>query len=131
MVPRRPAAPEFLRRITAVREILTSKGRTLAQGALASIWARRPGTIPIPGCRTTGQVDENAGALAKGPLTAGPLDEISMILTDRRWTEPAAAAGSVVTRLCGTHRENSDVDPYAPSGVPVAVMAVPLGPGRL
>jgi len=33
----------------AILEILTSKGRTVAQGALAWNWARSPLTIPIPG----------------------------------------------------------------------------------
>jgi aryl-alcohol dehydrogenase-like predicted oxidoreductase len=61
--------------------VLTSGGRTLAQGALAWIWARSPATIPIPGCRTVAQVEENAGALAHGPLTTAQLDQIRTILS--------------------------------------------------
>jgi aryl-alcohol dehydrogenase-like predicted oxidoreductase len=40
---------ESLERLDAVRQILTSDGRTPAQGALAWIWARSDRTIPIPG----------------------------------------------------------------------------------
>ncbi|MFD0331555.1 aldo/keto reductase [Streptacidiphilus monticola] len=53
----------------AVRDVLTSGGRTLAQGALAWLLARSPAGIPIPGCRTVAQVEENLGVLASGPLT--------------------------------------------------------------
>ncbi|GEC09180.1 aldo/keto reductase [Streptomyces spinoverrucosus] len=74
------ADPEWTRRVDALREILTSDGRTLAQGALAWIWARSPHTVPIPGFRTVAQAEENAGALAKGPLTAEQLAEIADIL---------------------------------------------------
>jgi aryl-alcohol dehydrogenase-like predicted oxidoreductase len=62
-------SPEWLEKIEAVREILTSGGRTLPQGALAWLWARSEQTIPIPGFRTVEQVEENCGALAFGPLT--------------------------------------------------------------
>ncbi|MBC9712461.1 aldo/keto reductase [Streptomyces sp. TRM66268-LWL] len=71
---------EWLARVEAVREILTSGGRTLAQGALAWLWARSPRTIPIPGFRTVAQVEQNAGALAHGPLTPGQLVEVERIL---------------------------------------------------
>jgi aryl-alcohol dehydrogenase-like predicted oxidoreductase len=74
------AAPEFLARRDAVREILTSEGRTIAQGAIAWCWARSPKTIPIPGCRTVEQVEQNAGALAHGPLTESQVAEVGAIL---------------------------------------------------
>jgi aryl-alcohol dehydrogenase-like predicted oxidoreductase len=73
-------APEWLERVAAVREILRSDGRTLAQGALAWLWARSERTIPIPGCRTVAQVEENAGALAHGPLTPAQLAEVERLL---------------------------------------------------
>jgi aryl-alcohol dehydrogenase-like predicted oxidoreductase len=73
-------APAYLAQIDAIREILTGGGRTLAQGALAWIWARSPATIPIPGCRTVAQVDENAGALAHGPLTDADVAEIDRLV---------------------------------------------------
>jgi aryl-alcohol dehydrogenase-like predicted oxidoreductase len=74
------ADPEWLARIDALKEILTSNGRTLAQGALAWIWARSPKTIPIPGFRSVAQSEQNAGALEKGPLTAGQLTEVDSLL---------------------------------------------------
>jgi aryl-alcohol dehydrogenase-like predicted oxidoreductase len=72
---------ESLRRLDAIRDILTTNGRTLAQGALAWLWARSEAFIPIPGFKTTTQVEENAGALAHGPLTSDQLAEIGTILT--------------------------------------------------
>lgn len=60
----------FLSRIDTVRGLLTEDGHTLAQGALGWIWAHHPRTIPLPGFRNTGQVEENAAALACGPLPA-------------------------------------------------------------
>ncbi len=69
-----------LDKLAAVREILTSGGRTPAQGALAWIWARSPKTAPIPGCRTEAQVRENAGAMALGPLTEAQMAEIEQLL---------------------------------------------------
>lgn len=72
--------PEYLARLDAVREILSSGGRTLAQGALAWLWARGAHTIPIPGFKTERQVTENAGAMAFGPLAAAQMDEIDAIL---------------------------------------------------
>ncbi|MGD1217721.1 aldo/keto reductase [Streptomyces krungchingensis] len=77
---RRGADPEWLARVDALREILTSGGRTLAQGALAWLWARSPRTVPIPGFRSVAQAEENAGAIAKGPLTAGQLAEVDRLL---------------------------------------------------
>ncbi|NGO10440.1 aldo/keto reductase [Streptomyces sp. HC44] len=77
------ADPEWLRRVDALRSVLTSEGRTLAQGALAWLWARNSRTIPIPGFRSVAQAEENAGALAQGPLTAGQLAEIEEILGRR------------------------------------------------
>ena len=72
--------PEWLGRLEAVREVLTSGGRTLAQGALAWLWARSPATLPIPGFRTVLQVEENAGALAYGPLTPAQMAEVERLL---------------------------------------------------
>ncbi|MER5380449.1 aldo/keto reductase [Streptomyces sp. NPDC002688] len=74
------ADPEWLARVEALEEILTSGGRTLAQGALAWLWARSPRTVPIPGFRSVAQAEENAGAIAKGPLTAAQLTEVDGVL---------------------------------------------------
>lgn len=71
---------EWLDKLDAARDILTSEGRTLAQGALAWIWARSKQTIPIPGFRTVKQVEENAAAIQFGPLTKGQMHEIDFLL---------------------------------------------------
>ncbi len=72
--------PEWTAMRDAIVDILTSEGRTLAQGALAWNWARSPQTIPIPGFRTVRQVEENAGAIECGPLTQEQMRQIEMIL---------------------------------------------------
>ena len=69
-----------LNQLDAIREILTSNGRTLVQGALAWIWARSEKTIPIPGFKTVAQVQENAKAIELGPLTADQMKEIDSLL---------------------------------------------------
>jgi len=66
--------------LDALRDVLTSGGRTLAQGALAWIWARSPMTVPIPGIRTVAQVDDNAGALRFGALTPDQMRQIDGLL---------------------------------------------------
>lgn len=71
---------EYTAKINAVREVLTSGGRTLAQGALGWLWARSTKTIPIPGFRTVKQVEENAKALDFGPITEEQFLEIEKIL---------------------------------------------------
>lgn len=71
---------EFLERLDRIREILTAHHRTLAQGALAWLLARSEKTLPIPGFRTTDQVEENSGAMHHGPLTPQQMSEISKLL---------------------------------------------------
>ncbi len=73
-------SPEWLQKMEAVRDILTSSGRKLAQGALAWLWARSEQTLPIPGFRTAAQVEENCGALQFGPLTDEQMQEIDDLL---------------------------------------------------
>lgn len=73
-------SPEFSARLDAIRGCLTTGGRTLAQGAIGWLWARCPATLPIPGIRTVRQAEENAGALAFGPLPADVMDEIERLL---------------------------------------------------
>jgi aryl-alcohol dehydrogenase-like predicted oxidoreductase len=72
--------PEWLTKLDSIREILTSKDRTLTQGALAWLWARSEKTIPIPGFKTTKQVEENVGAMEYGPLLPEQMEEIDAIL---------------------------------------------------
>jgi aryl-alcohol dehydrogenase-like predicted oxidoreductase len=74
--------PDWLRRLEAVREILTSKGRSLTQGALAWLWGYHQKTIPIPGIRTVAQAEENAAAMQFGALEQGQVEEIARILHD-------------------------------------------------
>ena len=74
--------PHWLTRLAEIRDILTSDGRTLAQGALGWILARHEATVPIPGCRTVAQTEENAGTLAFGPLSQIAVAEIATLLGD-------------------------------------------------
>jgi len=71
--------PEWSRTVNDLRDILTSDGRTLAQGALAWLLARSNRTIPIPGFRNTTQVEDNAGVLTHAPLTEEQLKEIATL----------------------------------------------------
>nr|WSX74942.1 aldo/keto reductase [Streptomyces sp. NBC_00899] len=77
-------SPEWLAAIDGIRDVLTGGGRTLAQGALAWLWARSPATIPIPGFRTVAQVEENAGALAHGPLAPEEFAQVEKLLAATR-----------------------------------------------
>ena len=72
----------LLKQIAAIRDILTSSGRTLAQGAIAWLWRRSKQTIPIPGIRTEGQAQENGSALALVPLRADEMGQIATILSE-------------------------------------------------
>ena len=75
-------APEPLARLGAIREVLTSDGRTPAQGALGWLLARSPRTVPIPGIRTVAQAEQNAAMLRLGPLPAAAMAEIARLLGD-------------------------------------------------
>lgn len=76
------ATAEWRARVEAVREALTVGGRTLAQGSLGWLWARSPANIPIPGCRTEAQIEENAGALDCGPLSPREFDEVNRLVSE-------------------------------------------------
>ena len=76
----------WTRKLETIREALTEGGRTLAQGSLCWIWARSPATTPIPGFRTAEQVEENAGAMSVGPLSAGAMSAIDDALGRRTET---------------------------------------------
>ncbi len=66
--------------LDTIRASLTSEGRSLAQGALAWLWARSAKTIPIPGFRSVAQVEENVAALRFGPLSLERMQEIARLL---------------------------------------------------
>ena len=70
------AVPAYVERLDAVRDLLQTDGRTLAQGALAWLWAKSERTLPIPGFRSVAQVRDNLGALDKGPLSAEVMQAI-------------------------------------------------------
>ena len=71
---------QILDNLPAIRDVLTSEGRSLAQGALAWLWARSEHTIPIPGIRTVAQSKENAAAMQFGPLRDAQMRQIEALL---------------------------------------------------
>ena len=73
------AAPEYASKLAAVRELLQTGGRTLAQGAMAWIWGTDDRVVPIPGIRTVKQAVENAAALDLGPLPKDVVAEIDRL----------------------------------------------------
>ncbi len=72
--------PDWLQKRDAIKEILTSDGRSVAQGALGWLWARSEQTLPIPGFRTERQVEENIKAMEFGPLVQSHMEEIDKLL---------------------------------------------------
>ena len=72
----------FLKKLENIREILTSEGRTLAQGCLCWMLGRSDRCSPIPGFKKAQQVLDNVGALEKGPLTKAQVEEIHRILNE-------------------------------------------------
>ncbi len=76
--------PELLEKVDALREVLTSGGRTMVQGALAWIWGCSERTIPIPGFKSVKQAEENARALEFGPLTPVEMSQVAEILGAER-----------------------------------------------
>ena len=70
----------MIKNVEGVKEVLTSDGRTLAQGAIGWLWRRSPVTIPIPGFKTVAQVEENARAMEYGPLGEDQMAEIDRLL---------------------------------------------------
>jgi aryl-alcohol dehydrogenase-like predicted oxidoreductase len=77
--------PEIVKRlkiVDALRDIFTANGRTMAQGALAYIWALDERMVPIPGFKSMQQVMENAGAMQFGPLTEPQVKEIQEVVAN-------------------------------------------------
>ena len=69
-----------LHQLDAVREILQSDGRSLAQGAISWLWAKSKNALPIPGVRTEEQANDLCGALEFGPLLQAQMAEIEEVL---------------------------------------------------
>jgi aryl-alcohol dehydrogenase-like predicted oxidoreductase len=63
-----------------LKDILTSGGRSMAQGALAYIWGLDERMVPIPGFKTVEQVIDNAGALSFGPLSQDEVRQVQSII---------------------------------------------------
>lgn len=72
--------PVFVERLTHIRELLTTDGRSPVQGALCWLWARYDGCLPIPGARTVKQVESLAQALSFGPLPQAVMREIESLI---------------------------------------------------
>jgi aryl-alcohol dehydrogenase-like predicted oxidoreductase len=80
--------PKALRRLAALRDLLTTDGRTVAQGALGWLLARSPQTLPIPGFKTEAQIRDNFGAADKGPLPQTVMDDIAALLAGKHSAMP-------------------------------------------
>ena len=70
----------YLEQIGALRELLQTGGRSLAQGALCWILAKSPVALPVPGFKSEDQVRDNLGANDKGPLPKEVMVEIDAML---------------------------------------------------
>ncbi|MEM1301323.1 MAG: aldo/keto reductase [Pseudomonadota bacterium] len=76
------AHPRFAARLAAVRELLQSDGRTLAQGALCWLLAHGDHILPVPGASSVEQAVANAGAMEFGPLPDTVMQEIATLIPD-------------------------------------------------
>lgn len=72
--------PDFMQKLDAVRDLLTTNGRTLVQGALGWIWGQSETYVPIPGARTEEQVEGISGALTFGALPVETMNEIESLI---------------------------------------------------
>lgn len=70
----------FIDKLEGVKEILRSNGRSVAQGALAWLWAKSNSNIPIPGFKNIKQAEENAQAMTYGPLSNEQMKQIETLL---------------------------------------------------
>jgi aryl-alcohol dehydrogenase-like predicted oxidoreductase len=71
-----------LNALGAIREVLTTDKRTLAQGALGWLWARSMAMIPIPGFKRVEQVEENTAALWFGALSPDQMAELEELMAE-------------------------------------------------
>jgi aryl-alcohol dehydrogenase-like predicted oxidoreductase len=78
-----------LNKLNAIRDILTSEGRTMAQGAIAWLWGRSPNTIPIPGFKGMQQAEENARSMQFRALTPDQMTQVQEILQTLVSSNPA------------------------------------------
>lgn len=71
---------EFLERLGRIKDILTSDGRTLAQGCISWILGLGTHCIAIPGFKKVGQVKENIRAAEFGALSENQMRRIDELL---------------------------------------------------
>jgi len=71
---------EYLNKLTAIKEILTSDGRSLVQGALGYLMGTSDNNIPIPGFKNIKQARENADVLRFGALNRAQIEEIDQLI---------------------------------------------------
>ncbi|MEM6428637.1 MAG: aldo/keto reductase [Deinococcota bacterium] len=64
-----------------IRNILTKKGHSLPQAALAWLLSYGDTIVPIPGFKTLAQVQDTVGVLEKGRLDASQMDDLAELLT--------------------------------------------------
>jgi aryl-alcohol dehydrogenase-like predicted oxidoreductase len=74
------ANPTFLAKLNLVRELLTTDGRSLVQGAIGWLWGQDGANIPIPGARTVEQIEGIAGAHAFGALPDDVMMQIETLI---------------------------------------------------
>jgi len=77
------AQAPMLAAVEAIRNVLGSRGRTVAQGALCWLLSRSDVLIPIPGFRTVAQAKENAAAMTHGPLSHDEMEQVRQALETR------------------------------------------------
>ena len=70
----------LLQTVEALRDVFTSGGRSMAQGAIAYIWGLDERMVPIPGFKTVRQVRDNAGAMDYGPLGQDQVEQVRSIV---------------------------------------------------
>ena len=81
------ANPEFMQTLDTVRELLTTDGRTLVQGALGWLWAHGDTIIPVPGARTVKQIEGITASLEFGAVSEDVRAEIETLI-ERKPQEP-------------------------------------------
>ncbi|MEP0519250.1 MAG: aldo/keto reductase [Hyphomicrobiales bacterium] len=71
---------DFARQLEAIRELISTGGRSPAQGALCWLLATHKHVFPVPGAKNAHQAIENAKAVEFGPLPQNTMLEIEEIL---------------------------------------------------
>lgn len=71
-----------LKTVEALRGLFTAGGRSMAQGAICYIWGLDERMIPIPGFKSVKQVEDNAGAMAFGPMSAEDVAQVQAVVAE-------------------------------------------------